>query len=357
MKLLKHYPGQKITLDELKWQQQEYCNALHDLYSILNPSFFSTSGHGLTLHTRDSNIPHSIVGLNGTTNVVINIDNPYMHSLTFGYHEFADTFQFTSLMFEDEDTVSAGYQLDWAESLINTGESSATDGWLNFFFQPVYYGYSVAAEMDKYLDSIVANRGGLDSSNSQTTYTADGQQIIPYLVDGPITDTEAERTVANYTKVYKSENPFGANDFSTNFDYWSLQPYDGDSSNPIVIQHKHLVTYLYSIYWDSGTQTYSSGGYHKLIYQPIVGASMVRYDNRLESPQITVIADTLQKLFDRLQTVFSAYVTALDEIRPQILSGAYVDATFISEISSDPLLSGYTENAKFPAAIGTRYDS
>ena len=360
MKLLKYYPGQRISLNELKWQQQEYCNAINDIYSILNPKFFSSSGHGLMLHSdsskwNDSEFPYLFYGTDSTTTITIGINNPYMHGSTFGKESFGDVFQFASMMFSDETETSGNASFDWTNNLINTGETSATDGWLNFFFWPVYYGYSEAVEVNKYLDSVVANRGSLDSSNSQTTYTADGQQIIPYLLDGPIDTNEADRNISDFIRVYKSSSVFGANDFTTNFTYWSIQDHHGSNASAITIPHRQLVTYLYSIYWNATTKTYSSGGYYRVIFQPIVAADMISYDTRLETIE-TTFASTLQRAFGRLMDVFAAYSTALSSTDAFVVSGAYDDAVFITE-TAQTLLSGYTENSKFPTGIGIRYDS
>jgi len=355
MKLHKNYPGQRITLNELKWQQQEYCNAINEIYSLLNPKLLSVSGFGMMLHTAPDEVqPLLISGTDGTTQVTVTIDNPYSHGMTWGYNDFGDTFQLASMMFQDESETSASYSFNWDDFLINTGESSATDGWLNFFYVPIYYGYSVAIEVDKYLDSVVANRGGVDATDSHTTYAA-SQQIIPYLLDGEIEHAESDRGFDRFIKVYKSTNIFGANDFATDFTYWSLQPHDGDSTTPIVIPHRNLLSYMFSVYWDATAETYTSAGSYRIIHQPIIAADMVTYNDRLESPNVT-FATNLQKAFDALQAIFFDYDMALSSMNEVIQGGAYDDAVFVSEASGNTLLSGYTENSQFPSGIGTRYD-
>lgn len=361
MKLLKFYPGQKITVNELKWQQQEYCNALNDIYSILNPTFFASSGHGLLLHKQkgsdfwNSDFPYVFSGVNDSTTVNVKIYKPYLHCTTFGTYNFSDIFQFVSMMMQDESELSATTTINWVDSLINS-ESSATNGWLNFFFVPVYYGYSSPAIIDKYLDSVISNQGALDSTLSQTVYTADGQQIIPYLVDGPINASESPKTFSSFVKVYKSSGVFGANDFATSFTYWTVQDHHGDASSPIVVPYKNLVTYLYSVYWNASLKTYSSGGYYKVIYQPIVAAQMIEYDDSLESV-IETHANTLQGAFDKLQTIFSRYQSSLENIESDILAGGYENASFVTNNSGSNLLSGYTEDTSFPSAIGKRFDA
>lgn len=348
MSRIQYHPRQRITLNEMKYEQKILNDAVVRLYEYLAPRSGDTRERACIIAAdRATSVYPSAFGpilLSGGAGGLV---RPIFYNTGLaGIRTREGITSFGEMGTSNEKFgVASGVVFDWYSDAINsTTITPRPSCWVNFYLYPRWAQRETQTFNAKYIDKVTTD------TSLERVVTKAGLAQAPYPQTGP---TRYELTIDNLMMMSATEI-LGGKQIPEEYTFESgLTDISGRFQQ--TVRYKDVAVWIGAVYHRSDG-TYTSGAYHKISYQPIWGAEMVAYD-QTEAQE----SGEYQSDGANLQDAMTFVGETLGALSAQYISmatsmSAMDDVVHITKSAGDLSTDGYTENTTFPSEIGKRWD-
>ena len=354
MSKVQYFPRYRITLNELKYEQNlRYAN-IDRIYEVLSPRAGKDGRQGIigsdpgsgTYGTASGMVTFS-VGLRGA--VTINLSGEFFKGIQTP-DGVASISELGNPVYETFTSISVA--TDWFTEAINAPATpSANSTWVNFYMVPGWRQIEDQIYNGKYIDSVTTDMSILNVIDKTGRITAPYPQTSP---------TIRGSDIGQQIKIYQfSGRPIGgieipsAHQVVYEFD-------DVCGTTAVSVPLSSVAVYLGAVYYDAskpaGGVRYTSANYGGLPYKAFIGAEMISYDTTAagETGTYQTYAQNLQKAIGIPQETISGAETKYTAMSASI--SAMDGVVFITKNAGLMTSAGYTSSTSFPSGVGTRWD-